>query len=200
MYLILIEFSDIFQIIPYQYKVCSLDRRMKIYFLFILSLYRNSLFSFSLSVSYTHCVYILATHMRACATFKHRVSPFSSAAKNNPLLLVRASRIFHVYGEIKRGRCETSRRVHVRSHLQPKILPTVSRRVTQTARIFINTPTPRRVPSCRACFAFFSSPGPHGLRAWRSKIRMLHFPRPYLRSITALVECSIRIPPTNCSE
>lgn len=76
-------------------------------------------------------VYFLVTHMCTCATFKHQVSPFSSAAKNNSPLLVYVSRIFHVHGEIKRGRCETSRRVHVR-------LPTVENTADRIASCHAN--------------------------------------------------------------
>lgn len=106
-------------------------------------------------------------------------------------------KIFHVHSETKSGRCETSRRAHVRIYPLPKILLIVSCHVTRTTRIFINVPTLRRAPSRRAHILFFPSMG-HEVRVWRSKIRMVRVPICW--SITTLVECLDKDSSANCSE
>jgi len=89
---------------------------------------------------------------RACVharLSKSELLHLTYATKNNSPAFTSASRqIFHVHSEMhnemKRGRCETSRRAHVRAaeNTAERIAPCHA-----TTRIFINTPTLRRAPS-----------------------------------------------------
>lgn len=100
-------------------------------------------------------------------------------------------RIFHMHSEIKRGRCETCRRelnARARTYGQKYCDRIASCHANRPD--FINAPAPWHGTLLSRPF-FFTG---HEVRAWSSKIRMRYVSHVLIyRSITTLVECSIRI-------
>lgn len=149
-----------------------------------------SLFSFSLSFSF----FAFVRSRNACVFARISNSEFLYLV---PLPRIARGlykcvlRIFHMHSEIKRGRCKTFRKeLSARARTSGRKYCDRIASCHANRPDFINAPAPWHGTLLSRPF-FFTG---HEVRAWSSKIRMRYVSHVLIyRSITTLVECSIRI-------
>jgi len=139
--------------------------------------------------------FVLSRRARVHARLsKSEILHLTYATKNNSQAFTSLDKFFTC---IAKWNAAGAKRRDERTCALPKILPNVSRRVTRTTRIFINTPTLRRAPS-RARILFLP---PRATKCVCGDLKLGWYVShvPICRSITTLVECLDKDSSANCS-